>query len=150
MATGTPRTMISQGARASDRATSLVLNYYDRFNRRDWGGMLELLAEDVHHDVNQGWRETGRHRFAEFLARMARCYEEHIGELCVMTIADGNRAAVEYVVEGKYIESDPGLPPARGQTYRLRGGAFFDIAAGRITRVTNYYNLEDWLRQIAD
>ncbi|HCN78333.1 MAG TPA: isopropylmalate/homocitrate/citramalate synthase, partial [Verrucomicrobiales bacterium] len=38
--------------------------------------------------------------------------------------------------------------PAMGQTPRLRVGAFFDIAGGRITRVTNYYNLEDWLRQV--
>ncbi|MBZ0222866.1 MAG: isopropylmalate/homocitrate/citramalate synthase, partial [Dokdonella sp.] len=28
------------------------------------------------------------------------------------------------------------------------GGAFFEIHDGRITRVSNYYNLQDWLRQV--
>jgi hypothetical protein len=30
----------------------------------------------------------------------------------------------------------------------LPGGAFFDVKGQRLTRVTNYYNLQDWLRQI--
>jgi steroid delta-isomerase-like uncharacterized protein len=62
--------------------------------------------------------------------------------------ADGARAAAEYVVLGTYKATDEGLPPASGQTYRLPGGAFFSIEAGRIARVTNYYNLQDWLRQV--
>ena len=58
------------------------------------------------------------------------------------------RAAAEYVVEGTYLVADEGLPAARGQTYALPGGAFFEIAGGQITRVTNYYNLQDWLKQV--
>ena len=41
-----------------------------------------------------------------------------------------------------------GLPPARGQTYVLPGGAFFTLRGGMVARVSNYYNLEDWLRQV--
>lgn len=40
-------------------------------------------------------------------------------------------------------------PPARGQTYALPGGGGFEIRDGRIARISNYYNLQDWLRQIA-
>ena len=70
-----------------------------------------------------------------------------------MATADGTRAAAEYVVHGEYLVADEGLPAARGQRYVLPGGAFFEIefgeaGAGRITRVTNYYNLQDWLRQV--
>ena len=142
--------MISHGSRASDRATALVLRYYDRFNHRDWEALLGLLADDVAHDVNQGWREIGRVRYREFVTRNARCFQEQIGEVCVLALADGRRAAAEYVIDGVYVESDPGLPPARGQKYRLRGGAFFELGETRIARITNYYNLQDWLRQIAD
>jgi steroid delta-isomerase-like uncharacterized protein len=142
--------MIAQGARASDRATALVLSYYDAFNKANWEGILALLADDVIHDVNQGWRETGRDQFRNFLKRLARCYRERIGDICVLALADGKRAAAEYVVDGTYHESDAGLPPARGQRYHLRGGAFFEIADNKICRVTNYYNLQDWLRQIAE
>ena len=64
--------------------------------------------------------------------------------------ADGTHAAAEYVVHGEYLADDDGLPPARGQRYVLPGGAFFDVRDGRLTRVTNTYNLEDWIRQVAD
>lgn len=40
------------------------------------------------------------------------------------------------------------LPPARGQRYERRVGAFFDIADGAIVRVSNHYNLADWLCQV--
>jgi hypothetical protein len=30
----------------------------------------------------------------------------------------------------------------------LPGGAFFEIENGFITRVTNYYNLQDWIAQV--
>jgi hypothetical protein len=31
----------------------------------------------------------------------------------------------------------------------LPGGAFFEFAGGRISRVTNYYNLQDWIDQVS-
>jgi steroid delta-isomerase-like uncharacterized protein len=65
-----------------------------------------------------------------------------------MTGADGSRAAAEYVVHGEYLADDEGLPPAKGQRYVLPGGAFFEIRDGRIARVTNCYNLNDWIAQV--
>jgi steroid delta-isomerase-like uncharacterized protein len=44
--------------------------------------------------------------------------------------------------------SDAGLPPAHGQRYTLPAGAFFELRAGRIARVSNFYNLADWLQQV--
>ena len=52
------------------------------------------------------------------------------------------------MVHGEYLVTDEGLPPASGQRYVLPGGAFFEISDGQICRVTNYYNLDDWLRQV--
>lgn len=141
------------GTRAHDRATELILAYYAAFNRGDWAGMQALLADDVAHALNQGPREIGKAAFAAFQARMARCYREQLRDVVVMASPDGARAAAEYVVHGTYLQADEGLPPARGQAYVLPGGAFFEIAsdaagAARIARVTNYYNLEDWLAQV--
>lgn len=135
------------------QAIALVTAYYAAFNRGDWPGMLSLLADDVVHDLNQGPRETGRDAFAAFLRRMDRCYREQLRDIVVLASADGTRAAAEYVVHGEYLVADEGLPAARGQRYVLPGGAFFDIVSGvdgvsRIARVSNYYNLEDWLRQV--
>lgn len=135
-----------------DSAIALVTAYYAAFNRGDWDGMLSLLTDDVVHDLNQGPRETGRDAFAAFLRRMARCYREQLHDITVLASPDGTRAAAEYVVHDEYLSTDEGLPPASGQRYVLPGGAFFDIAwsggEGRIARVTNYYNLQDWLAQV--
>lgn len=136
------------GNRKQDRSTELVLNYYAAFNRGDWDGMLALLSDDVVHDLNQGARETGREAFAAFLARMNASYREQLRDVVVLASLDGNRAAAEYIVHGQYHSTDEGLPPASGQTYVLPGGAFFEIRGDRIARVTNYYNLQDWLRQV--
>ena len=140
--------MIIDGTRAHDRSTEVVLAYYAAFNRGDREAMLALLSHDVAHDLNQGAREIGRDAFAAFMARMDRCYREQLRDIVVMASPDGSRAAAEYVVHGKYIADDDGLPPANGQTYVLPGGAFFEIRDGRIARVSNYYNLQDWIAQV--
>lgn len=127
-----------------------ILSYYDAFNRGDVPAMLELLAEDVVHDINQGGREVGRLAFEAFLQRMNRSYRERIADLVVMVSEDCRRAAAEFMVHGTYLATDEGLPAARSQTYVLPGGAFFEIRDGKLARVTNYYNLQDWLRQVAD
>ncbi len=127
----------------------LIRRYYDAFNRADWEGMLACLGDGVAHDLNQGERQLGKQAFREFLARMDHCYGEQLRDIAVMASADGTRAAAEYVVHGIYKVGDEGLPPARGQAYVLPGGAFFDVRDGRIARVTNYYNLQDWIAQVS-
>ncbi|WP_207536665.1 ketosteroid isomerase-related protein [Sabulicella rubraurantiaca] len=126
----------------------LIRDYYAAFNRGDWEAMLSLLTEDVAHDVNQGTRETGRDAFRTFLGRMERAYRECVEDLVVMTSSDGARAAAEFTIHGQYLTTDEGLPAARGQRYVLPVGAFFEFRDRRIARVTNYYNLADWLQQV--
>lgn len=130
-------------------ATALITAYYTAFNAGDASAMLALLSDDVRHDINQSGTATGRAAFAAFLAEMARCYRETLTGIVILTTADGTRAAAEYVVHGCYLAASEGLPPAHGQSYTLPGGAFFSISAGKITRVTNYYNLPDWLAQVS-
>lgn len=126
----------------------LIERYYDAFNAKDVESFLNLLTDDVVHDVNQGGREVGKQKFRAFLERMNRSYEEKIIDLFVMTNADGSRAAAEFTVLGVYLESDDGLPPAEGQRYSLPAGAFFEIRGGKVARISNTYNLNDWIRQV--
>jgi steroid delta-isomerase-like uncharacterized protein len=128
---------------------ALIEHYYASFNRGDWAAMLDCLAEEVVHDLNEGRRETGLDAFRAFLVRMERSYDEQLRDIVVCATADGTRAAAEYVVHGSYNATDEGLPKAQGQMYVLPGGAFFAITQGRIARVTNYYNLQDWLIQLS-
>ena len=129
-------------------AHDLIARYYQTFNSGDRAAFLALLTEDVVHDLNQGPREVGKPVFAAFLARMDRCYRERITDIRIAVSGDGTHAAAEYVVHGVYLGQDDGLPPATGQTYVLPGGAFFDLRGGKVGRVSNYYNLQEWLRLV--
>jgi steroid delta-isomerase-like uncharacterized protein len=128
-------------------ARELLTRYYDAFNRRDYRAMTDLVSENLAHHINQGECEIGKAAFVAFLDHMDRHYREQVSELVVMS--DGDRAAAEFVIEGEYLRSDAGLPAASGQRYRLSVGAFFAVAEGRITRITNYYNRADWIRQVS-
>jgi steroid delta-isomerase-like uncharacterized protein len=134
-------------------AERIVRAYYAAFNAGDVDRFLELLTEDVAHDISQGTREVGRDAFRRFLQHMNRCYVERIDDLVVMSEPGLTRAAAEFTVHGTYLATDPGLPPgtppARGQTYTLAAGAFFTLRDGRVSRISNHYNLSDWLSQIS-
>ncbi|MDR0780007.1 MAG: nuclear transport factor 2 family protein [Pseudomonadales bacterium] len=129
--------------------TAILEQYYQRFNAGDYEGMLALLTDDVLHEPSQGQPRQGKQKFREFLQHMERCYKEDVLNPVFMVSADGSRAAAEFMLNGKYLVTDSDLPPARGQPYRLRVGAFFELKHGKIARVSNHYNLGDWTRQIS-
>ena len=126
-----------------------VRRYFDAFNEGDIEAMIACLDPEVAHHVNEGQVRVGREAFAEFCAHMARCYDETLTEIVLFEAEGGTRAAAEFMVNGTYLETDPGLPEATGQGYRLPGGSFMTLSEGLITRVTTYYNLADWLRQVS-
>ncbi len=131
-----------------DETEALVERYLKAFNASDVDGMLACLHEDVAHDINQGGREIGREKFRWFMAMMNRHYSEELSDIVVMANKAGNRAAAEFTVRGKYLETAEGLPKASGQSYSLPAGIFFEIDDGLISRVTTYYNLADWTAQV--
>lgn len=128
---------------------ALIRRYYAAFNAGDRAAMLALLHDQVAHDPNQGTRRIGKPAFTEFLARMDGAYAEQLEDIVVMVDATGTRAAAEFTVVGRYLRTDEGLPEARGQVYRIPAGAFLAVEGGLITRITTYYNLEDWVRQVS-
>ncbi|KMK67772.1 ketosteroid isomerase-related protein [Puniceibacterium sp. IMCC21224] len=128
---------------------AVLERYFDAFNRKDRAGMLDCLADDVAHYVNEGQVRMGRAAFSEFCDHMDRCYDEKLTEMVLFEAEDGARGAAEFMVNGTYLETDSGLPEARGQTYRLPAGSFFSLDGGKIIRVVTYYNLADWIRQVS-
>lgn len=127
----------------------LIRAYYDAFNAGNSEAMIDMLAEDVIHDVNQGERRQGKDKFRAFNARMAHNYTEQLKDIVVMVSKDGLRASAEFNVHGIYKNSEEGLPTAKGQTYVLPAGTFFAVRDGKIARVTTYYNLTDWMLQVS-
>ena len=128
---------------------TLIATYFEAFNAGQTDRMLDLLHDEVEHHVNEGQIRKGKDLFARFNAHMTECYRENLTDMVIFANEAGDRAAAEFVVNGTYLSTDEGLPPANGQTYRLPAGSFFTIRGGKISRVTTYYNLADWMRQVA-
>lgn len=129
-------------------AAETIRAYYDAFNRQDMDAFLALLHDEVVHDINQGERQAGKAAFSSFMSHMNRCYKENLTDMVIMVSEDGKRASAEFIVNGEYLKTDEGLPEANGQKYVLPAGAFFDLTDGKVSRVTNYYNLNDWIAQV--
>lgn len=127
-----------------------IRDYFDAFNAGDTDAMLACLADDVAHHVNEGKIRVGKAAFAEFCAHMTRSYKENLTDMVIFEAESGTRAAAEYTVNGTYLATDPGLPEAHGQTYRLPAGSFFSLKDGKIARVVTYYNLADWIAQVSE
>ncbi len=128
---------------------ALIARYYAAFNAGNPEGMLACLTDDIEHRVNEGTPRIGRAKFAEFCSHMGVSYREELRDMVIFATDDGTRAAAEFVVHGQYLQTDPGLPEAKGQTYILPAGGFFQVRDGRISRITTFYNLNDWIAQVS-
>jgi steroid delta-isomerase-like uncharacterized protein len=133
----------------AETARATLARYYAAFNAGNAAGMIAELTDDIEHRVNEGGIRRGKTLFAEFCSHMGVSYREQLHDLVLFANAEGTRAAAEFTVHGTYLQTDPGLPPARGQTYILPAGAFFTLREGRIARVTTFYNLNDWIAQVS-
>ena len=129
--------------------TDVIARYFTAFNAGETDAMLDCLTDDIAHYVNEGNIRIGKEKFAEFNAHMTRCYKENLTDMEIFVNAAGTRGAAEFVVNGTYLATDEGLPEAHGQSYKLPAGSFFDLRDGKISRVTTYYNLSDWIKQVS-
>ena len=134
---------------APQSALATVTAYYAAFNAEDPTGMLACVTDGIEHRVNEGGIRLGRDKFAAFCAHMGVSYREQLKDIEIFVNETGTRAAAEFIVHGAYLKTDPGLPEAKGQTYILPAGSFFDLQDGKISRITTFYNLNDWIAQVS-
>ncbi|MCF8487438.1 MAG: nuclear transport factor 2 family protein [Rhodobacteraceae bacterium] len=130
-------------------ARATITAYYAAFNAGEAAGMLACVTDDIEHRVNEGGIRHGREKFAEFCSHMGVSYREDLRDIEIFVNDAGTRGAAEFVVHGEYLKTDPGLPEAKGQRYILPAGSFFDLRDGKISRVTTFYNLNDWIAQVS-
>jgi steroid delta-isomerase-like uncharacterized protein len=132
------------------KSISVIQEYYVYFNHENTHHLLALLDDKVIHDINQGSTEVGKPAFTQFMRSMNVHYKEKVKDLVIMATEDGSSAAATFIVEGIYLKTAPGLPQAFGQTYALPCGSFFKLKNGKITHMTVYYNLSDWIKQVSE
>lgn len=123
----------------------LIQDYYNAFNQANYESMLTMLHPEIEHDINQGKTQKGIESFTKFLKHMEDCYKETLVDLVIMDAGNGKNYSAEFIVDGKYLKTDGSLPAAKGQTYKIKAGAFLEVVDGKIKRVTTYYNLPEWI-----
>jgi ketosteroid isomerase-like protein len=100
----------------------LVASFADRLERRDWVGLAELLDDDVVYEVPQTReRIRGRDRYVQFNAEYPGDW--HIEPRVVLGDDHDGSLLFEWELDG-----DSALAVA-----------FFEIADGRITKITDFW-----------
>ncbi len=127
----------------------IAKQYYDAFNKQNWQGMIALVDPDITHEPNQGEVRKGIELFREFLQMMDESYEETLTDMVFLTEPSETRVALEFTVNGIYKKGEEGFPVANGQKYVLSAAAFLEIKNQKITRVTTYYNLPQWIKLVS-
>lgn len=127
---------------------ALIQKYYQAFNHQNTEIMLQCLHPQVEHDINEGNTEAGLDHFRRFLHRMNTHYSEHLTDIKIMVDESGHYASARFTVNGTYLQTDSGLPAARGQKYKIPAMGYFEIQDGMIKKVSTYYNLKKWIEAV--
>lgn len=129
-------------------SVELIQKYYNHFNNHEFDQMAACLDENVVHELNEGEAQRGLSKFKDFMKVMDIHYSEQVKELCVLESKDKTRFAAEFFIDGAYTKTQAPLPQASNQKYYIRVGAFFEVKNNKITRITNHYNLQNWINVV--
>lgn len=128
---------------------NIIKKYYAALNNKDMKAYLALMDTNVIHDINLGDSETGIDKLKVYVQKDLDSFDEKLSDIIIMTTPDGTHAAAEWIDNGTYYKNYPGFPiKARGQHYTIRGGQFFEIHKGKITRITTYFDTAGFFKQI--
>ena len=128
----------------------LIAAFVEAFNRADNAAVLALLYDDIAFDMGQGGREIGVEKFRWLIAAGAAHCKEQMADAVVLSSEDGMRGAVDFTSRGTYVATIEGMPKASGQRYALQAATLFEVDDGKITRLTSYRNMQEWIRQISE
>ncbi len=125
----------------------MIADYFAAFNAGDVPGMLACLSDDVAHHVNEGQVRRGKEPFAAFCDHMSSCYRRRRSTDMVLFEARGTARARRLNMwstapTSKRMTGCPRRGVRPTACPRARSSMSSD---GKITRVTTYYNLADWI-----
>jgi len=109
---------------------------------------IDLIFTDdaVYEDVAGGQIVRGKEAIKQLL-RAAYAWAPDFRVAMKSLIVADNTAATEWVSEG--IQTGPiGELPASGNSFQLRGASILNFQNGKIAKVTDYYDMATFLRQL--
>jgi steroid delta-isomerase-like uncharacterized protein len=107
-----------------------------------------LYAEDaVFEDVPDGTTYRGHEEIKTSLADDFSAVPDVKVEI-VSLFVSGSRGALEWIWSGTQTEDYPGLLPATGRAFSVRGVSLFEFENGKIKRHLDYYDAAGFLHQL--
>jgi steroid delta-isomerase-like uncharacterized protein len=109
--------------------------------------MMSLVSHDVVEDLSGIGLVEGAGAEREFLTGLLGSFPDLTTDVS-RVVASGDVVAVEWRRTGTLSGSSWRGLPADGQPFVLRGGAFLEVRANKITRINGYYDTAGFARQI--
>ncbi len=126
----------------------LMRGFADVWTSKDLAQIEVLYAEDaVFEDVPDGVEYRGHEEIKASLADDFSAVPDVKVEVVSMFVA-GNRGALEWIWSGTQTQDYPGLLPATGKAFSVRGVSLFEFENGKIKRHLDYYDAAGFLHQL--
>jgi steroid delta-isomerase-like uncharacterized protein len=125
----------------------LLEKWIDAFQRRDSDAVAACYADDaVNFQVAAGEPSIGIEQIRTDTAEFFRAFPDAWSQV-ENIIADGNRAAWEWIGGGTFLGEFFGNRPT-GKKFEIRGCGFFLFRDGKIVYQRGYWDKESWFGQI--
>jgi steroid delta-isomerase-like uncharacterized protein len=124
-----------------------LVKWAEFWSSHDTGELLSLFTDDcVYEDVTLGVINRGKAELRTFAdSWFAACPDLHVD--LRSRFAAGEWAAMEWVVSGTQHGDLPGMP-ATHKSFSVRGASVAQIAGERIRRISDYWDLNTFLKQL--
>jgi steroid delta-isomerase-like uncharacterized protein len=141
---------MDEGKGGVNMATDVERVYKDYLaakNSHDVAKIAALWTEDsVDDDVASGQVTHGKKELKASFSDIFAAFPNVKWELKSLFSA-GDRIAVEWVETGTQTGDWAGIP-ATGKSYSIRGASLMEVREGKISRLTSYWNMADFLQQL--
>ena len=125
----------------------LFSSFVDAWNGHDYAVLDTLVAADaIDEDLARGFRGIGPDGFKASMRQTLATIPD-LNWKPSMVMVDSFKLTAEWTLAGSYTGDTP-QGPVQARRFTIRGASVVITNGRRITRLTNYYNLVDFYRQV--
>ena len=131
----------------SQNAERTLVQWAESWSAHDVDKLLPLFTEDcIYEDVSFGMVNRGKRELRAFADGMLAAFPDLRVDLKSHFVA-GPWAAMEWVMSGTHEGDLPGMP-ATHKKFSLRGATVAELDEARIKRLSDYFDLTAFLKQL--
>lgn len=138
-------------ATSPEQVRQFVDEMYAAWSRHEPDRLDAILHDDaVHEDVASGHMCHGKDEIKQLINGAVGFSSDFRSTMTTLTIA-GDTAMTEWIIEGTHtgpVATPSGPVPESGRNFRLRGASLILFKESKIARVTDYYDMATFLKQL--